>query len=105
LNRLHSAFISKFGAIQATDDEYKDIEEKILAPAKIKLTNAETMTDVSARNKYIKKLTFLIELYENSINSWINEFWKDRIMELNQLRRNFILTSLEAFEIPIRFSP
>jgi hypothetical protein len=95
------------GVIQATDDEYKDIEEKILALTRIKLANAETMTDVSARNKYIKKLTFLIELHEDSINSWINEFRKDRVMELNQLVRMdfYILASLEAFKIPTRFLP
>jgi hypothetical protein len=63
------------------------------------------MTDISARNKYIKKLTFLIKLHKNSINFWINEFQKDRVTEFNQLRTNFILTSLKAFEIPTRFSP
>jgi hypothetical protein len=103
LDRLHSSYLSKLGAIQATDDEYRDIEERILAPARKKLENAKTITDISARDNYIKKLKFLIELHEEASNSWNNKFRKDRVTDLNQLRTDYILASLEVFEIPTRF--
>jgi hypothetical protein len=105
LNKLHLAFIIKFGAIQTTDDKYKDIDERILTPVKKKLENAKTITNISTRDKYIKKLNFLIALHKDSINTWNNEFRKDHVTVLNQLRTDFILASLEAFEIPMRFLP
>jgi hypothetical protein len=54
MNKFQADFISLFGHLQGMDDEFKEVEEKILAPARVKLANAKSMTNVFARDKYIK---------------------------------------------------
>jgi len=100
MNKFKSEFTDTFGHVLGIDEEYKEVEERILAPARVKLANAASMTNAAARNKLMKNLSLLIERHEFNVNSWNNEF-RPRLMDkLNGLRKDFILASIEAFEIP-----
>jgi hypothetical protein len=100
MNKLKSNFTSLFGHLLGMDDEYKEVEEKILTPARVKLAKAESSTNILSTSVYIKKLTLLIEQHELDFNHWSIEVRPRLLEKLNCLRKDFVLALLEAFEIP-----
>jgi hypothetical protein len=66
LNRLKDSIISKQSYLHATDEENKNIEEKILIPGRIKLANVASSA-TSRKDEYFKTLTKMLETYEDTV--------------------------------------
>jgi hypothetical protein len=100
LNDLKSTIISDHSYLHATDEEYKNVEEKIVIPGRIKLVNIASSA-ASKKDEYFKTLTKMLEFHEEIINHWKDQGRSNWIRKLEDLRKKYVKLSLKAFKIPI----